>query len=246
MKYTFDFSFLPGESLRSHDCRIVVDLLRASSQIVTFFDCGGEVLLPIGGVREAFELRDTLGDEWKLMGERGGRAPEGFDIGNSPSVLKATGAPAKAIMTTSNGTRTIARAAADCKQVLVGCARNAEAVAWDALCRGADIGIIASGRNGGFSMEDTVCAGMLTELLLALAPKNGAESIELTDGAIAASALWRYFGRDLEAVSMESEHGRNLQELGFAADIRFCCEAGASAVVPRISLQNGLYTITAG
>jgi 2-phosphosulfolactate phosphatase len=41
MKYIFDFAFLPAEQLKAHDCRLVVDLLRASTQITTFFDAGG-------------------------------------------------------------------------------------------------------------------------------------------------------------------------------------------------------------
>lgn len=246
MKYTFDFSFLPSQRLRGHNCRIVIDLLRASSQIVTFFDCGGERLLPLEEVGRASQLREALGCQWSLMGERGGTAPEGFAFGNSPLALLERGAPAKAIMTTSNGTRAIVLAAADCPKTLIGCARNAEAVAWEALNQGANIGIIASGRNGEFSMEDTICAGMLIERLLRLAPKNGASAMELTDGALAAAALWRCFDRDLLQVSLECEHGRLLRELGFERDIEYCCETDASAAVPRVTFKDGLYTITAG
>lgn len=243
MKYTFDFSFLPEEKLKSHDCRIVIDLLRASTQIVTFFDLGGEVLIPAIGVDAACELKGMLGEEWRLMGERGGLTVPGFDYGNSPLELIAQKAPERAILTTSNGTGAIIRAAADCEKVLIGSARNAEAVIWDALCEGSTIGLIASGRNGEFSMEDTVCAGMLIERLLALSPKNGATEMELTDGAIAAMALWRHMGADLTAVCMESEHGRILQGLGLTNDVLFCCELNASAIVPRLTFQHGVTAI---
>lgn len=245
MRFTFDFAFLPCERLKEHDCRIVVDLLRASTQIVTFFDAGGEELVPVSEVETAFELKNVLGAGWKLMGERGGIAVPGFDFGNSPLELIEKGAPGAAIITTSNGTDAIIRAALGCEKVLVGCARNAEAVAWDAVCGGTKIGITASGRNGEFSMEDTVCAGMLIEKLLALAPKNGAAEMELTDGAIAAMALYRHFNSDLTTVCMESEHGRILRRLGFEEDILFCCELDASAAMPRLAFQNGFATITA-
>ena len=72
MKYTFDVAFLPCEALKKHDARIVVDLLRATTQITTFFDMGGEVLVPVTEVDEAFAMRDKLGEDWKIMGERGG------------------------------------------------------------------------------------------------------------------------------------------------------------------------------
>ena len=44
MKYIFDVAFLPSEVFKDHDVRIVVDLLRATTQITTFFDGGGNVL----------------------------------------------------------------------------------------------------------------------------------------------------------------------------------------------------------
>lgn len=245
MRYIFDVVLLPSEKLLEHDCRIVVDLLRASTQITTFFDAGGAELVPAEEVGEAFSLRETLGPGWKILGERGGVAVPGFDFGNSPLELMERGAPERAVITTSNGTKALLRAAEGRKRVIVGCARNAEAAAWDAVCSGTVIGIMAAGRNGGFSMEDTVCAGMLVEKMLTLAPKNGADEMELTDGAIAAMALWHHFSSDITAVCMESEHGRVLRGLGFEEDIFFCCETDASAVVPRLVLRNGFATITA-
>ena len=207
MKYTFDVAFLPCEALKKHDARIVVDLLRATTQITTFFDMGGEVLVPVTEVDEAFAMKEKLGEDWKIMGERGGLPAPGFDFGNSPLELQAAGAPEHAIITTSNGTRAIMRAVKDCAHVIAGCARNAEAAAWDALCAGPSVGIICAGRNGEFSLEDTICAGMLVEKLLALAPSNGAEEMELTDGAMAAMSLWQSMGPDITAVCQASTHG---------------------------------------
>ena len=240
MKYIFDVAFLPTGSLKKHDCRLVVDLLRATSQITTFFDVGGEMLVPVEKLEESFALQARLGKEWKLMGERGGLPAPGFDFGNSPLELRNAGAPEHAIITTSNGTRAIMKACDDCSKVRMACARNAEAAAWDALCSGSSIGIICSGRNGEFSMEDTVCAGMLVEKLLALSPKNGGEEMTLTDGAIAAMALWHNFGPDIAQVCMESEHGRILQDLGFTNDIFFCGEIDETATVPRVAEHDGM------
>ena len=150
MKYTFDVAFLPCEALKKHDARIVVDLLRATTQITTFFDMGGEVLVPVTEVDEAFAMKEKLGEDWKIMGERGGLPAPGFDFGNSPLELQAAGAPEHAIITTSNGTRAIMRAVKDCAHVIAGCARNAEAAAWDAgrdYMRGAQRRIFARGHN---------------------------------------------------------------------------------------------------
>ena len=244
MKYIFDVAFLPSEKLEIHDCRMVVDLLRASTQITTFFDAGGEILLPLEEVDSAIELKNTLGNGWRIMGEREGLPVAGFDFGNSPLELIKKGSPKHAVITTSNGTKALIRAAADCSKILVGCARNAEAAAWDAICTGQRIGIIAAGRNGKFSIEDSVCAGMLVEKMLALAPSNGADEMELTDGAIAAMSLWHHFGPDITAVCMESEHGQILKRIGMEDDIIFCGDTDATATVPRVSFINNRLTIT--
>lgn len=243
MKYIFDVAFLPSESLKQHDCRLVLDLLRASTQVTTFFDAGGEILLPVKEVDTAREMKESLGGDWMLMGERGGLPAPGFDFGNSPLELAEKGAPERAIITTSNGTKAIMRAAEDCTEVRIACARNAEAVCWDAICSGRRIGIVAAGRNGEFSMEDTVCAGMLVEKLLALAPSNGGTEMELTDGAVSAMALWHHFGPDVASVCMDSEHGRILQGLNFTEDILFCAETDKTATVPKLTFFNGVAAI---
>ena len=232
MKYIFDVAFLPSEVLKEHDVRVVVDLLRATTQITTFFDGGGNVLVPLRDVDEAFRMKERLGEEWKIMGERGGLPAPGFDFGNSPLELLDAGVPEFAIITTSNGTRALMRAADGCGRVL--------AVCWDAICSGKNIGIVCAGRNGEFSLEDTVCAGMLVEKLLALAPANGAEEMELTDGAMSAMALWHSFGPDITAVCQESTHGKILSGLGFDNDLFFCGEVDASSTVPVLKDVDGV------
>lgn len=245
MKYLFDAVLLSSEKMDKHDCRLVVDLLRASTQITTFFDCGGSSLIPCTGKEEALILKEELGPDWMLMGEIGGIMIPGFDYGNSPLEIIKRGAPQNALITTSNGTKALLAAADGCPEVRVACARNAEAAAWDAVCSGRVICVVASGRNGKFSMEDTVCAGMIIEKMLVMAPSNGGTEMELTDSAITSMALWHHFGPDLVSVCMESEHGKILQELGFTEDIFFCGDKDSSASVPSYRKEGKYGSISA-
>jgi len=233
LKYLFDAVLIPSERMERHDCRLIVDLLRASTQITTFFDCGGSSLIPCTGKEEALEIKREMGPAWMLMGERDGIMIPGFDFGNSPVEITRRGAPENAVITTSNGTKALLAAAEDCPEVRVACARNAEAAAWgcDLQRKAYNVWLLQAGM-GDSSIEDTVCAGMIIEKMLAMAPSNGGTEMELTDGAITAMALWHHFGPDLVPVCMESEHGKILQELGFAEDIFFCGENDSSAVVP--------------
>lgn len=239
MKYFFDAALLPSEQRMEYDCSLVVDLLRASTQITAFFENGGTRLIPCMNEEDAVKVKERLSCGWKLMGERGGLMIPGFDFGNSPLEIIRLGSPSKAIMTTSNGTRAILGAAENCGNVLVACARNAEAVSWDAVCRSRRICVVAAGHQGRFSIEDTVCAGMLIEKMLKMAPSLGGTEMELSDSAIAAVALWHRLGPDLEAICLESEHGLNLRELGFTDDILFCAETDSTAVIPYLTTQEG-------
>ena len=101
MKYFFDAVLVPSERMEIHECRLVVDLLRASTQITTFFEHGGRELIPCSDSKEAIRIKADLGQEWALMGERGGVMIPGFDYGNSPVEIVRRGAPEKALMTTS-------------------------------------------------------------------------------------------------------------------------------------------------
>ena len=81
---------------------------------------------------------------------------------------------------------------------------------------------------------------MLIEKMLALAPSNGGTEMELTDGAMAAMALWHHFGPDITAVCQESAHGRILAGLGFDNDLFFCGELDSSSTVPILKNLNGV------
>jgi 2-phosphosulfolactate phosphatase len=243
VKYKIDAALLPSEKLKEHDCRVVIDLLRAATQMAVFFELGGEVLYPVSGKSEAFGAVRALGSDWKLMGESGGLKIEGFDYGNSPLELIEAGAPKKAVICTSNGTGAILTAASGCRRVIVACARNASAAVKAAAELGERIGFVPSGRNGEFSLEDTACAGMLVEKSAELAKERG-NTAEFTDGAKASMTLW-HSGGALEEICRESEHGRILRSIGFERDIEFCAETDKCGAVPCVEFDKGLPFIRA-
>lgn len=241
MQYLIDTILTPGEKLRGHDIRLVVDLLRTSSQIITFFDIGGDILVPVETVKDAFSVKDRLGSGWMLIGERGGMACPGFDYGNSPLELIAGGGAKRAVICTSNGTSAILHAAS-CPNVIIACARNAKAAACKALQIGGRIGIVTAGSNGEFAAEDAVCAGLIIELMLDEIKKEG-YSAKLTDGALAALTLWQASGSDMKKNCFSSAHGKILHALGFDEDIAFCSKVNVSDVIATTKFKEGALTI---
>ena len=83
---------------------IVVDVLRASSTIVTMLERGAEEVLLAPTIEGARGLHQEL-PRYLLCGEEGGVPPPGFDYGNSPSEFSAIDLKGqRVILRTSNGT----------------------------------------------------------------------------------------------------------------------------------------------
>ena len=67
---------------------IVIDVLRASTTIVTALNNGAREIIPVGSIESAVKVSGNLfGDVVLRGGERNGKIITGFNLGNSPSVL---------------------------------------------------------------------------------------------------------------------------------------------------------------
>jgi len=169
-----------------------------------------------------------------LVGEQDGLAPPGFAYGNSPVELSRASVDGQSVVfVTTNGTAAI-RAVHDSPTVLVGALRNGAAVcreAWqEATAHGDDITIVCAGREHAFAIDDAYSAGFLIHRILE------SRSVELTDAAMAAVALFRS-EPDAQAVFTKSAAGRNVIRLGLTDDIAYCAQRDASNAVPRLGRE---------
>lgn len=212
---------------------VVVDVLRASTSLVTLVERGAGTIYiasTVASARESPYSRDGA----VMAGEEEGLAPRGFDYGNSPVELSQAvvrGRPV--VFVTTNGTAAI-RAVQTLGPVLVGAMRNGMAVtaeaAKDARQVEADVTIVCAGREGGFGIDDAYCAGYLTSRLLDHA------RFDLTDGAAAALMLFRS-EPDALGVFTRAAAGQNVMRLGLGADIAYCAERDTSDAVPRLGRE---------
>ncbi len=220
---------IPDEAIANKTI-IVVDVLRATTTITAALAAGCLEVIPVLTPEEAIEMRERLGDERVLLGgERNALKIPGFDLGNSPLEYTAEVVGGKrVIITTTNGTRAIRRAAAG-HQVFLGAMLNAAAVARVAAGEAADITIICAGTRDRFSLEDFLTAGLQVEELA------GQGEFTLRDGALAARDYYLCHRADPAAAMKASSHGQLLAELGLSADMDFCARMGTTAVVPQYS-----------
>lgn len=211
---------------------IVVDVLRASSTIVTVLEGGAERVVAAASLDEARQLASSPPDI--LVGEHNGLAPSDFHFGNSPSrLVQHDLAGRTVVLATSNGT-VVLNQLKDAPRVLVGsflngaaCCRAALA---DALAGGLDIGIVCAGNFGAFALDDAVCVGFLAGEVVRQAEGLGLE-LSFTEAAEAAQRLYLSFP-DIMTAFMHSHSGVRVVEIGDEADNEFCARIDVSTVVP--------------
>ena len=242
-------AFLPRDlrSTSGHVC-VVVDVLRASSTLVTLLQLGAAPVYVAPSADTARALAARLSTRPLLCGEVGSLPPPGFDGGNSPTELATMpllGRPV--VLATSNGTRALDALAA-APAVLVGCFLNASAVATRAVALAGeldtDVALVCTGRGGGqaFAFEDVLGAGLLAHRMQA-EPTSNHGVPALDDAALAAWRLYQSYGADRAPANVaaeglqDAEHGRELVALGFAADVAYCARVDVTRVVPRLERE---------
>lgn len=217
---------------------IVVDVLRASSTIVTLLDKGCRSVYTVRSVAEARALAREKG--WLIGGERNGLTLRGFNFGNSPFELQEVNLRGKkAVLTTTNGTKVIKKVAFS-RAVLVGCFLNASACCGSALElareHGTGIGIVCAGEKGRFVLDDACCAGYLVKTLLRVGKEIGL-NLAVSDAARAAHRLFESYP-DIRSCFMESGSGRRLVEIEREEDIASCSRIDVSDAVPVLINSN--------
>ena len=208
---------------------VVIDILRATSVMVQAMSQGAREIIPVETVEKAFQLAKTFPPNTTLLGgERESRKIEGFDLGNSPREYQGEKVRGKRlILTTTNGTKAF-HAVSSGKKVLVGSFLNITAVAERCFELNQDLFIYLSGDEGNFSLEDTVCGGMLIDRII----KKGGRSFLLTDASRSAHILFQKFEANIVESFHLSQHGRNLVDRGFEEDLSYCAQVDTINMVP--------------
>lgn len=227
------------KAVEREDVIIVIDVLRCSSTIVTALTNGAEGVIPVKTVNEARRLHKKH-PEFVLAGERKGKKPIGFDLGNSPLEFSSQAIGRKrVILTTTSGTRAMV-SSRKAGWVLIGALLNAEKVAQAALKiadkeMGMGVSLVMSGREGKhFSLEDFLCAG-------AILGSIPTDRVELSDAARGSWLAFQKSRRSLYETIQEGYHARYLEGIGHGEDTRFCSRVSVFDIVP--IYRNGMITL---
>jgi 2-phosphosulfolactate phosphatase len=153
------YSLLEGAT-RATGTVAVIDVFRAFTTAAVALANGASKIVMVRTVEEAFELREA-GTGEVCMGEVRGRAPEGFDFGNSPFEISGVDFGGKTILQrTSAGTQGIVEAATRAERLYAASLVTAEATVRALLSGSPDkVSLVAMGENGlKRTDEDELCA----------------------------------------------------------------------------------------
>ncbi len=218
---------------------MVIDVLRATTSMISALDNGAREIWAAASIPQARLLRRKLGAQVLLCGERNGLRIPGFQLGNSPLEFTRSAVKGKRlVMATTNGTKAV-RWAQPAREMLIGSLTNASAVARRLAKTPRDIVIVCAGKEGGFSLEDAVCAGLIVAVLRKHRP-----AFSCNDPAVACAALFQQWKSKIPALLAGAEHGLYLAGLGLKKDVEVCAKVDTTTSVP--AWRRGRITVLRG
>lgn len=209
---------------------VVIDVLRASTTILTALANGAREVVPVSDMSAASRVASSLDPQTILLGgERNGSPIEGYHLGNSPLEYQPEIVQGKIIiLNTTNGTGAILRARL-AEEVLIGAFVNLSALVEYLRHRNPkELILLCAGWRNRLSLEDILCAGMLLDRL-----GLGGRWEEVPDGVRIAHLLYRTYADRLQEVVASSSHAARLRSLGYEADLEHATRVDSVPVLAR-------------
>jgi 2-phosphosulfolactate phosphatase len=211
---------------------VVIDILRATSAIVTAFYNGVNKMIPVATVEEAREYQKN---GYMAAAERNGEMIDGFELGNSPFGYMNKKVKGKIIaISTTNGTQAI-EASRKAARIVIGSFLNQDVLCEFLESQKKDGVLVCAGWKNKFNLEDTLFAGAVADYLTT---RSGFDCD--CDSAIAARHLHSLAKNDLYGFLANSSHRQRLAKLDLERDIQYCLTPNQCPVIP---VMEGKYLV---
>ena len=209
------------------DCHvIIIDVLRATTVMVTALDNGANSVQTVAEIGDAFNMAKA-NPNVLLAGERAAVKIKGFQLGNSPLEMSPERIKDRdLIMCTTNGTQAVA-VASQAKTIRAAAFINMQAVADELLALNQDFVIICSGTNNIFSLDDGLAAGMLINRV------NRRTKVQTSDMGWALALAIKDESKLTDNLK-DCHHFNVLNKSGFTKDVDFCLSIDTIDVVPQL------------
>jgi 2-phosphosulfolactate phosphatase len=210
---------------------VVLDILFATSTIVTALDRGARCVVPAGDAETARGLAaEQPAGSHVLAGEHRAQRISGFGP-FTPMALSATlTKDTSLIFVTTNGTVALKRAET-APYVYAGCLLNGAAIANHINNHHADDTVLlyCAGSRNRLALEDLVGAGHLVQRLT----ECRTDHWQLTDAALTAHMV--YTGADVRQSLYRSRVGRMVAEMDLGAEVEYSAQMDTVVTIPRLT-----------
>lgn len=212
---------------------VVIDVLRATSVMITALHNGAEKIFPFKDIKTIQERCENLKNIIKC-GERNALKIDGFDLGNSPLEFTKEKVFGKDIyMSTTNGTKAVENSLS-AEKIIICSFLNVKSVSEKLLEYKKDVVIVCAGTNGKFSLDDTLCAGLIIKEM------QKHTEIQMNDVLLAAVRISESH-EDIKDILKGSTHYERLLSLGFEKDMEHIFSLNKYSIVPEY--KNGYISI---
>lgn len=203
---------------------VVVDILRATSAIVTAFMNGASRIIPVETLEEAEEYKKK---GYLVAAERDGLVQQFADFGNSPfNFTKERVANQEIVYSTTNGTQAI-HVAGDCHSIVIGAYLNFTALSEWLISQQRDIVILCAAWKNKFNLEDTLFAGALAERIL-----QYPDFYTICDSTLASIDLYQVARKDMSAYIDKVAQRHRLKKNKLDDVIDYCHTFDLTSLIP--------------
>lgn len=205
---------------------VIVDILRATSAIITAFMNGVAKIIPVATLEDAKAFKDK---GFMVAAERDGIVRDFADFGNSPFNFTRSRIEGKEIVySTTNGTNSIMMAKENYR-VLIGAYLNIKSLTDYIIKIRRDLLVLCAGWKTKFNIEDTLFAGALATLVL----KNNA-FYTICDSTLASIDLWNIANADLMEYIEKAAQRHRLKKNKLDDVIEYCHTPDQTDIIPAL------------
>lgn len=223
----------PAESL------VIFDIFGASTMITSALLNGALRAVPLSAPEEGIKLRQILGkDNVLLCGEHNSKIVEDFELNNSPFLLRSAKLTDRLFAYYSPELAEIIDISHQTPKIYLGCLNNIKALVLNVTEYNL-LHIVCLGKGERLSFEDTVCAGMLIDLLW----KGNPDERGLNDNASTARFLYGRHVNDIYGLLKQSTRGQNLVDNNRHKDLEYIAQISVTNIIPQLAPDRTHFTI---
>lgn len=208
---------------------VAIDVLRASTSIITALAHGATSVIPVAEVETAKNMAaQYAASEVLLGGERNSLPLPGFDLSNSPQDYTAAAVRGKRIIFTSSNGAQLFGLTRLAKQTIVAGFVNMSAISDYIGRQTLDVTFLCAGDQRRIGLEDVICGGMIIDRVA----RSATAKCNLTEAAVAARILYQHYAGKILDMLYERPHGQHLIEIGQENDLVLCGAIDTHGIIP--------------